>query len=183
MVSPFLAPRSLSSFFERVNSAYGLIRLPWRFVKIYIYPLEPREGHNRFGNQSPWSGSSDPFHRPAHSVAAYFLRLPPFSWTLRWKPFFIAWCSPVVVSSPAFYVCRTSSANWVPLFFRYSAFLYLIISSFVPFRRYAPSSPYCSHQAWDLKRGCFFLCRIPYAVPCCFHLQLTHCVTKTLHIP
>ena len=29
-------------------------------------------------NQSPWSGFSDPSHRPAHSVAACFLRLPPF---------------------------------------------------------------------------------------------------------
>ena len=40
------------------------------------------------GNQSPWSGSSDPFHRPAHSVAVCFLRLPPFRWTFRWKPLF-----------------------------------------------------------------------------------------------
>ena len=37
-------------FFQRVHSAYGLIRLPWRIVKnIYIYPLERREGHNWIG--------------------------------------------------------------------------------------------------------------------------------------
>ena len=67
-------------FFERVHSAYGLIRLPWRIVKNYIniYLLEPREGHNWIDNQSPWPGPSDPSHRPAHSVTACFLRLPPF---------------------------------------------------------------------------------------------------------
>ena len=40
--------------------------------------MEPREGHNWISNQSTWSGSSDPSYRPAHSVAACFLRLPPF---------------------------------------------------------------------------------------------------------
>ena len=44
-----------------------------------------------------------------------------------------------------------------------------------------PSSPYRSHQAWDLKRGCFFLCRIPYAVPCCLDLLFTHSVTNVTH--
>ena len=36
------------------------------------------EGHNWIGNQSPWPDPSDPSHRPDHSVAACFLRLPPF---------------------------------------------------------------------------------------------------------
>ena len=100
-------------FFERVHSAYGLMRLPWRIVKkICIYPLEPREGHNWIGNQSPWSGSSDPSHRPAHSVATCFLRLPPFRGRcslakLAAKSLFYG-CSPVVVvSSPASYVYRS----------------------------------------------------------------------------
>ena len=60
-------------------------------------------------------------------------------------------------------------------------FFVSLFSSFVPFRRYAPSSPYRSHQAWDLKRGCFFLCRIPYAVPCCLDLLFTHSVTNVTH--
>ena len=62
--------------------------LKYIYIYIYIYPLEPREGHSWIGNQSPWSGFSDPFHRPAHSVAACFLRLPLFRWTFRWRPLF-----------------------------------------------------------------------------------------------
>ena len=166
-------------FFERVHSAYGSIRLPWRFVKIYIYiyPLEPREGHNWIGNQSPWSGSSDPFHRPAHSVAACLLRLPPFSWTFRWNPFFIAWCSLVVVSSPAFYVYRTSSAVWVLMFFRYSAFLYLIIFFICSVSPVCPFLPLLFASGLRSENGLFF----PLSHPCCFDLLFTHCVTNVTH--
>ena len=39
MILLFLAPRSLPSFFSEYTSAYGLIRLPWRIVKKYIYIL------------------------------------------------------------------------------------------------------------------------------------------------
>ena len=136
--------------------------------------MEPREGHNWISNQSTWSGSSDPSYRPAHSVAACFLRLPPF----RGR------CSSAKLSAGSLFYrlvqsCRRlfskSTVRQAPFGCRCSSgtvlFLYLIIFfiySVSPV--YAPSSPYCSHQAWDLKRGCFFFCRIPYAVPCCFNL-------------
>ena len=65
---------------------------------------------------SPSSGLPRLSPTGSYSVAACFLRLPPsgplfFSEDFRWK-LFIAWCNPVVVSSPAFYVYRTSSAVW-----------------------------------------------------------------------
>ena len=146
--------------------------------------MERREGHNWIGNQSPWSGSSDPFHRPAHSVAACFLRLPSLrgcssSAKLSAGSLFIAWCSPVVacfLRLPC--VKRRLGAAVLQL---QRLFFILLLSPSVPFRWYAPSSRYCSHQAWGLKRGCFFLCRIPYAVACCFDLLFTHCVTNVTH--
>ena len=84
------------------------------------------------------------------------------------EAFFIAWCSPVVACFLRLpYAKRRLGAAVLQVQF---FFFILLFSSFIPFRRYAPSSPYFSHQAWDLKRGCFFFCRIPYAVPCCFNL-------------
>ena len=111
--------------------------------------------------------------------------IPPFrgrcsSAKLSAGSLFIAWCSPVVVSCflrlP--YVKRRLGSAVLQV---QCLFFILLFSSFVPFRWYAPSSRYCSHQAWGLKRGCFFLCRIPYAVPCCFDLLFTHCVTNVTH--
>ena len=158
--------------------------LPWSAIAHSTVSPFAREGHNGIGNQSPWSGSSDPFHRPAHSVAACFLRLPPFrgccsSAKLSAGSLFIAWCSPVIACFLRLpYVKRRLGVTVLQV---QCLFFILLVSSFVPFRRYAPSSRYCSHQAWDLKRGCFFLCRIPYAVPCCFDPLFTHCVTNVTH--
>ena len=86
--------------------------------------------------------------------------IPPFrgrcsSAKLPAGSLFIAWCSPVVVSCflrLPYVKCRLGAA----VLQVQCLFFILLFSSFVPFRRYAPSSRYCSHQAWDLKRGCFF---------------------------
>ena len=79
---------------------------------------------------SPWSGSSGSCHRPAHSVAACLLPLPPFGCRCFLKRTF-----PLEASSRLIQLCRrllsttsTSTAVWVLLWFRYGVFfLYLTI--------------------------------------------------------
>ena len=73
---------------------------------------------------SPWSGSSGSCHRPAHSVAACLLPLPPFGCRCFLKRTF-----PLEASSRLIQLCRrllsttsTSTAVWVPLWFRYGVF-------------------------------------------------------------
>ena len=68
--------------------------LPWSAIAHSTVSPFAWEGHNWIGNQSPWSGSSDPFHRPAHSVAACFLRLPPFRG--RWGRLGLGFFCPVL---------------------------------------------------------------------------------------
>ena len=61
------------------------------------------------------------------------------------EAFFIAWCSPVVACFLRLpYAKRRLGAAVLQVQF---FFFILLFSSFIPFRRYAPSSPYCSHQA------------------------------------
>ena len=73
---------------------------------------------------SPWSGSSGSCHRPAHSVAACLLPLPPFGCRCFLKRTF-----PLEASSRLILLCRrllsttsTSTAVWVLLWFRYGVF-------------------------------------------------------------
>ena len=73
---------------------------------------------------SPWSGSSGSCHRPAHSVAACLLPLPPFGCRC-----FLQRTFPLEASSRLIQLCRrllsttsTSTAVWVPLWFRYGVF-------------------------------------------------------------
>ena len=121
------------------------------------------EGHNWIGNQSPWPGPSDPSHRPDHSVAACFLRLPPF----RGR------CSSAKLSAGSLFFlslgavlssCRrllpTSTVRQapfgVPLFFRYSAFLYLILFSIYSVLPVCPFLPLLfASGLWSVK-GLFF---------------------------
>ena len=136
------------------------------------------EGHNWIGNQSPWPGPSDPSHRPDHSVAACFLRLPPF----RGR------CSSAKLSAGSLFFlslgavlssCRrllpTSTVRQapfgVPLFFRYSTFS--LSYYFFHLFRFAgmPLPPLIVRIRLEICKGVvFFLCRIPYTVPCCFDL-------------
>ena len=61
------------------------------------------EGHNWIGNQSPWPDPSDPSHRPDHSVAACFLRLPPFGGR----------CSSAKLSAGSLFYCLVQSCRRV----------------------------------------------------------------------
>ena len=149
------------------------------------------EGHNWIGNQSPWPGPSDPSHRPDHSVAACFLRLPPFRGRCSSAKlsagslFFIAWCSPVVVSSPASYVYRTPSAVWGAAVFQVQCFS--LSHSFLHLFRFAgmPLPPLIVRIRLVICKGVVFsfvafLIQFPAVSISC-----THCVTnvtQTLHI-
>ena len=73
---------------------------------------------------SPWSGSWGSRHRPAHSVPACLLPLPPFGCGCFLQPTF-----PLEASCHLIPLCRrllsttsTSTAVWVPLLFRYGVF-------------------------------------------------------------
>ena len=114
------------------------------------------------------------------TVAACFLRLPPFRGRCFWAKLsagslFIAWSSRVIACflRPP-YVKRRLGAAVLQV---QCLFFMLLFSSFVPFRQDGPSSRYCSRQAWDLKRGCCFLCRIPAVSISCSRIAL-----QTLHI-
>ena len=149
------------------------------------------EGHNWIGNQSPWPDPSDPSHRPDHSVAACFLRLPPFRGRCSSAKlsagslFFIAWCSPVVVSSPASYVYRTPSAVWGAAVFQVQCFS--LSHSFLHLFRFAgmPLPPLIVRIRLVICKGVVFsfvafLIQFPAVSISC-----THCVTnvtQTLHI-
>ena len=136
--------------------------------------MEPREGHNWISNQSTWSGSSDPSYRPAHSVAACFLRLPPF----RGR------CSSAKLSAGSLFYrlvqsCRRllskSTVRQAPFGCRCSSgtvlFLYLIIFFIYSVSPVCPFLPLLFASGLrSEKRLFFFFCRIPYAVPCCFNL-------------
>ena len=87
------------------------------------------------------------------------------------EAFFIAWCSPVVVSSPASYVYRTPSAVWGAAVFQVQCFS--LSHSFLHLFRFAgmPLPPLIVCIRLVICKGVvFFLCRIPYTVPCCFDL-------------
>ena len=110
MISPFLAPRSLPSFLSEYTGLVATTGLP---------------GNTPSHIPSPWSGSSDLFHRPARSVAACFLRLQPFRG--RYPSAKISAGSflslgAVLSSCRRLLSYRASSAVWVSLFFRYGAF-------------------------------------------------------------
>ena len=81
------------------------------------------------------------------------------------------------MSSPAFYVYRTSSAVWVLMFFRYSAFLYLIIFFICSVSPVCPFLPLLFASGLRSENGLFF----PLSHPCCFDLLFTHCVTNVTH--
>ena len=81
------------------------------------------------------------------------------------------------MSSPAFYVYRTSSAVWVPLFLRYSAFLCLIIFFICSVSPVCPFLPLLFASGLRSENGLFF----PLSHPCCFDLLFTHCVTNVTH--
>ena len=137
--------------------------------------MEPREGHNWISNQSTWSGSSDPSYRPAHSVAACFLRLPPF----RGR------CSSAKLSAGSLFYrlvqsCRrllsTSTVCQAPFGCRCSSgtvlFLYLIIFFNYSVSPVCPFLPLLFASGLRSEKRLFFLLSlyIPYAVPCCFNL-------------
>ena len=150
------------------------------------------EGHNWIGNQSPWPDPSDPSHRPDHSVAACFLRLPPF----RGR------CSSAKLSAGSLFFlslgavlssCRrllpTSTVRQapfgVPLFFRYSTFS--LSYYFFHLFRFAgmPLPPLIVRIRLVICKGVVFsfvafLIQFPAVSISC-----THCVTnvtQTLHI-
>ena len=132
---------------------------------------------------SPWSGSSGSCHRPAHSVAAFFLSLPSFGCRC-----FLQLTFPLEASSRLIPLCHrllsttsTSTAVWLPLLFRYGVFsisYYFLIystSSVCPFA----SSPSCLHEACHLANRLFspsshFLCGSR-----CSDLLFPHCVTHS----
>ena len=112
-------------FFQRVHSAYGLIRLPWRIVKKYIYIL--------WNAGKATTGLATNLHGQVPQILfiAQLTLSPPVFYVYRCLgaallqlnfPLEAFLSLGAVLSSPAFYVYRASSAVWVPLFFSYSAF-------------------------------------------------------------
>lgn len=99
--------------------------------------------------------------------------------------FFIAWCSPVVVSSPASYVYRTPSAVWGAAVFQVQCFS--LSHSFLHLFRFAgmPLPPLIVRIRLVICKGVVFsfvafLIQFPAVSISC-----THCVTnvtQTLHI-
>ena len=71
--------------------------------------------------------------------------------------------------------CRCCSSGTVP-------FLYLIIFFICSVSPVHPFLPVLFASGLrSEERLLFFFCRIPYAVPCCFDLLFTHCVTNVTH--
>ena len=135
--------------------------------------MEPREGHNWISNQSTWSGSSDPSYRPAHSVAACFLRLPPF----RGR------CSSAKLSAGSLFYrlvqsCRrllsTSTVCQAPFGCRWSSgtvlFLYLIIFFNYSVSPVCPFLPLLFASGLRSEKRLFFLLSHSLCSPCCFNL-------------
>ena len=101
------------------------------------------------------------------------------------EAFFIAWCSPVVVSSPASYVYRTPSAVWGAAVFQVQCFS--LSHSFLHLFRFAgmPLPPLIVRIRLVICKGVVFsfvafLIQFPAVSISC-----THCVTnvtQTLHI-
>ena len=94
--------------------------LPWSAIAHSTVSPFAWEGHNWIGNQSPWSGSSDPFHRPAHSVAACFLRLPPFRG--RWGRLGLGVFCPVLPVSLPFSRGSVSTLFDFTIYFHFNLF-------------------------------------------------------------
>ena len=150
---------------------------------IYIYPPEPREGHNWISNQSPWSGSSDPSYRPAHSVAACFLRLPPFKDR----------CSSAKLSAGSLYClvqsCRrllsTSTVRQAPFGCRCSSgtvlFLYLIIFFIYSVSPVCPFLPLLFASGLRSEKRLFFLLSHSFCSSMLFQSPV-RIALQTLHI-
>ena len=166
MISPFLAPRSLPSFLSEYTGLVATTGLP---------------GNTPSHIPSPWSGSSDLFHRPARSVAACFLRLQPFRG--RYPSAKISAGSflslgAVLSSCRRLLSYRASSAVWVSgtvLFIYLTIFFIYSVSPVCPFLPLLFASGLRSERRLFYPLS-HFLCCSPL-----FRSLFTHCVTNVTH--
>ena len=147
--------------------------------------MEPREGHNWISNQSTWSGSSDPSYRPAHSVAACFLRLPPF----RGR------CSSAKLSAGSLFYrlvqsCRrllsTSTVCQAPFGCRCSSgtvlFLYLIIFFNYSVSPVCPFLPLLFASGLRSEKRLFFFSFVAFLMQFpAVSISCTYCVTNVTY--
>ena len=145
MISPFLAPHSLPSFL----SEYTVLTVWWRSrdgsLKKYVYILwNPGKATTALATNLHGQVPQILFiAQLTLSPPAFYIyrRLGAADLQLNFplEAFFIAWCSPVVACFLRLpYAKRRLGAAVLQV--QCLSFI-LLFSSFVPFRRYAPSSP------------------------------------------